>query len=187
MNRVVFGINVTLDGCCDHTAGIPDEEVHLYFARLTREASVLLYGRKTYELMVPYWPEVAKNPAGEDQATIEFAKAFASVPQIVVVSKTLANAQTENTTIVRDHLEDEIKKLKLGSAGSILTGGVTLPSELLELGLIDEIHLVVHPVVAGKGRRLFNEVELAEKYNFKLLKSHIFKSGCVALHYLKST
>ena len=137
--------------------------------------------------MVPYWPEVAKNPAGEDQATIEFAQAFASVPQMVVVSKTLANAQAKNTTIIRDHLEDEIKKLKLAAGGNILTGGVTLPSKLLELGLIDEIHLVVHPVVAGKGCRLFNEVNFAEKFQFKLLSSHVFKSGCVALHYLKST
>src|SRR5687768_16690306 len=106
MRNLIFGINVTLDGCCDHTKGVPDKEVHDYFARLTRDADVLLYGRKTYELMVPFWPDIAKKPTG-DKEMDEFAQAFVSVPQIVVVSKTL-NGAGDNTRIVRSNLQGEI-------------------------------------------------------------------------------
>lgn len=185
MRNLVFGINVTIDGCCDHTKGISDNEVHNYFAHLTREAGVLLYGRKTYQLMVPFWPDIAKNPTEETKGIDEFAQAFVSVPQIVVVSRSLDKVEGKNTTIVRTNLQEEILKLKQQPGKNILTGGVDIPSQLLELGLVDEIRLVVHPVVVGKGRRLFDDINFLEKFDFRLVDTKIFKSGCVALRYLK--
>src|SRR4051794_1722183 len=136
MRNLVFAINVSIDGCCDHTASIPDDEVLDYFTRLTRETDVLLYGRKTYQLMVPYWPEVAKANSGHTKAESDFAQAFLSVPQTIVVSKSLSESENKSVSISREIPKDEIRELKQGQGGIILTGGVSLPSELIALGLI---------------------------------------------------
>ena len=169
----------------DHTKFIPDEETFEYFTQLTRDAGTFLYGRKTYQLMVPYWPDTAKNPSGETKADYEFARAFDAVDKIVVFSQSLDSAEGEKTRIVRTSLHDEILKLKQEPGKNIFTGGVTIPTQLAELGLIDEYHFVVHPIVVGEGRRLFEGINLQEKLQLKLVESKIFKSGSVALHYLK--
>jgi dihydrofolate reductase len=186
MSNLIFAIGVSIDGCCDHAKFNPDDEVLDYFTGLTREADVLVYGRKTYELMVPYWPDVAKNQSGQSKGAIEFAQAFVSVPRIIVFSKSLDSVEEKNTTIVHGKIQDEIRKLKQEQGGTILTGGVTLPSELIELGLVDEIRLVVHPIVVGKGRRLFDGLNLQGASQFKLAESKTFKSGCVALAFRHS-
>jgi dihydrofolate reductase len=185
MRKVVFAINVTADGCCDHTMFNPDDEVLEYFTQITREADYLLYGRKTYELMVPYWPDIAQNSSGQSKGDMEFAQAFTSVRHIMVFSRTLKKAQSAKTIIVSGNPREEIQKLKHERGKNILTGGVSFPSELLQLGLIDEIRIVVHPIVAGRGRRLFDDLDLQEKLQLKLVDTHIFKSGCVALRYLR--
>jgi dihydrofolate reductase len=185
MRNVTFAINTTLDGCCDHTKFNPDEETLEYFTHLTREADTFVYGRKTYELMVPYWPDVAKNHSGQTKADIEFAQAFDAINKIIVFSLSLDSPEEKKTRIVRTSLHDEILKLKQEQGKNILTGGVSLPSQLIELGLIDEYHFVVHPIVLGEGRRLFEGSSLPERLQLKLVESKIFKSGCVALHYLK--
>lgn len=183
MRNVTFAINLTLDGCCDHTKQIADEEVHEYFTRLVREVDLLIYGRKTYQLMVPYWPDIAKNQSGT-KAENEFALAFDSINK-VVFSRTLDSAEDKNTRIVCTDLRDEILKLKQQQGKNILTGGVSVPSQLIELGLVDEYRFVVGPVIAGEGRRLLEGVSLPERLQLKLVESKIFKSGCVALRYLK--
>jgi len=183
MRNLIFGINITLDGCCDHTQGYADEETHEYFTRILQEADLLVYGRKTYQLMVPFWPEVAKNQS-MTKALNEFAEAFDSVDKIVF-SRTLDSAEDKNTRVVRTDLHDEIVKLKQEEGKDILTGGVSLPSQLIELGLVDEYRFVVGPIVAGEGRRLMNDVSLPESLQLRLVESKIFKSGCVALRYLK--
>jgi dihydrofolate reductase len=184
MRNVIFAINITLDGCCDHTKMIADEETGLeYFTPLLREADLLVYGRKTYELMVPYWPDVAKDQSAT-KADREFARTFESINKIVF-SQSLDSAEDKNTRIVRTNLRDEILKLKQEQGKSILVGGVGIPSQLIELGLVDEYHFVVHPIVAGEGRRLLEGVSLPEKLQLTLVDSKIFKSGCVALRYLK--
>lgn len=185
MRKLIFAINVTMDGCCDHQKGLPNEEVHEYFARLTKEAGALLYGRKTYELMVPFWPDVAKNPTNYPKEWKGFAEAFVSVPRIIVFSKTLPDSEEENTTILRADLRSEITRLKQESGDSILAGGVDIPSQLIADGLVDEIRLVIHPVVAGDGRRLFDGLNLQDQLGFKLVDTKIFKSGHVALRYVK--
>src|SRR5215469_14591042 len=182
MRNVIFAINITLDGCCDHTKQIADEETHEYFTRLMREVDLQLFGRKTYQLMVPYWPDIAKNHS-ESKAENEFADAFVSVKK-VVFSRTLGSAEDKNTRIVRTNLRDEILKLKQEPGKNILTGGVSIPSQLIELGLVDEYRFVVGPIVAGEGRRLLEGVSLPGKLQLKLVESKIFKLGCVALRYV---
>ena len=110
MRNVIFAINITLDGCCDHTKGIADDELLEHYTLLLRDADLLVYGRKTYQLMVPYWPGVAKDPS-ETKASIEFAQTFDSISKIVF-SQSLDSAEGQNTRIVRTNLQDEIVKLK---------------------------------------------------------------------------
>src|SRR5579863_5305004 len=184
MRKVIYAINLTLDGCCDHTKFNPDEETFEYFIRLLRDdVDLLVYGRKTYQLMVPYWPDIAKSQS-ETKSDIEFAQTFVSKKKIVF-SRSLASVEDGNTRIVRSNLHDEILKLKQEPGKNILVGGVDVPSQLMELGLIDEYRLVVMPIIAGEGRRLFEGVNLPEKRRLKLVESKTFKSGCVALRYLK--
>jgi dihydrofolate reductase len=183
MRNVIFSINITVDGCCDHTKGIADEELLEYYTHLLRDVDLLAFGRKTYQLMVPYWPDVAKNRSGT-KAEIEFADTFDSINKIVF-SQSLDSAEGTNTRIVRTNFRDEILKLKKEQGKNILTGGVSIPSQLIELGLVDEYHFVVQPIVAGEGRRLSEGISPQERLQLKLVESKIFKSGCVALRYLK--
>jgi dihydrofolate reductase len=183
MRKLIYAINITLDGCCDHTNQFTDEETHEYWTGVLREADLLVYGRKTYELMVPFWPEVARNQS-MTKALNEFARVFDSINR-VIFSRTLDSAEDKNTRIVRGNLHDEILKLKQEQGKNILVGGVDLPSQLIELGLVDEYLFVVGPIIAGEGRRLLEGVSLREKLQLKLVESKIFKSGCVALRYRK--
>jgi dihydrofolate reductase len=183
MRKLIYTINITIDGCCDHTKMVPDEEVLDYGAQLVRDADLLVYGRKTYQLMVPYWPDIAKSQS-ETKADIEFAQTFVSKKKIVF-SRSLASAEDENTRIVRTNLHDEILKLTQEQGKTILVGGVDAPSQLMELGLIDEYRFVVMPTIAGEGRRLMEGGSLPEKLQLQLIESKPFKSGCVALRYLK--
>ena len=183
MRNVIFAINITLDGCVDHTQQIGGDETHEYFTHLIRSVDLLVFGRKTYELMVPFWPEVAKNQ-NMTKASNEFARTFVSLNKIVF-SRSLESAEDEKTRIVRSNLRDEILKLKHEQGKGILLGGVSVPSQLIELGLIDEYLFVVNPLVAGEGRRLLEGVSLEETLQVKLVESKIFKAGSVALRYLK--
>ena len=183
MRNLIFAINTTLDGCVNHTKQIADEETHEYFTHLMRDVDLQVFGRKTYQLMVPFWPEVAKNQS-MSKASNEFARTFVSVNKIVF-SRSLDSAEDRNTKIVRTNLRDEILKLKQEQGKNILVGGVDIPSQLIQLGLVDEFRFVVGPTVAGEGRRLLEGVSLPEKLQLKLVESKFFESGCVALRYLK--
>jgi dihydrofolate reductase len=183
MRNVIFAINITLDGCCDHTKQIGAEEIHEYFTHLMRDVDLLVFGRKTYQLMVPFWPEVAKNQS-MTKASNEFARTFDSINKIVF-SGSLDSAEDKNTKIVRTNLHDEILKLKQEQGKNILVGGVSIPSQLIELGLVDEYRFVVSPIVAGEGGRLLEGVSLRERLQLKLVESKTFKSGCVAIRYLR--
>ncbi len=183
MRNVIFAINITLDGCCDHTKQFVDEEKLEYFTHLTQEADLQVFGRKTYQLMVPYWPDVAKDQSAT-KADAEFARAFISINKIVF-SRTLDRVEDEKTRVVRTDLRGEILKLKQEQGKNILVGGVDIPSQLIELGLVDEFRFVIGPIIAGEGRRLLEGVNLQEKLQLKLVESKIFKSGSLALRYLK--
>jgi len=118
------------------------------------------------------------------KASNEFAREFDSINKIVF-SRSLGSAEDKNTRIVRTNLHDEIFKLKQEQGKNILVGGVDIPSQLIELGLVDEYRFVVGPILVGEGRRLLEGVSLRERLQLKLVESKNFKSGCVALRYLK--
>src|ERR1700752_450359 len=118
MRKLIFAIDTTLDGCCDHTKQMADEETHEYFTHLMREVDLLVFGRKTYQLMVPYWPDVLKNPS-ETKADREFARAFDSINKLVF-SRSLNSVDDRNTRIARTNLRDEILKLKQEQGKNIL-------------------------------------------------------------------
>jgi dihydrofolate reductase len=186
MRNVIYALNLSLDGCCDHTKFKPDEGMLEHYTRLLQDdVDLLVYGRKTYQLMVPYWPDIAKSQS-ETKADIEFAQAFVSRKK-VIFSRTLELASSEdgNTRIVRTNLHDEILKLKQEPGKPILVGGVDIPSQLIELGLVDEYRFVIAPVFVGEGGRLLEGVSLPERLQLKLIESKVFKSGHVALRYLK--
>jgi dihydrofolate reductase len=184
MRKIIYAINMSVDGCCDHTKVVADDELLEYHTRLVRDVDVLVFGRITYQLMVPYWPDIAKNPSGQTKADNDFAQAFDSVSKIVF-SKSLARAEEEKTRIVRANLQDEMLKLKQQGGKDILVGGVSIPSQLMELGLIDEYRFVVQPMIAGEGRRLFGGVNLPERLQLRLVDSSILRSGGIALRYSK--
>ena len=183
MRSLIYAINITIDGCCDHTNQFVDEETLGYFTQLTREADLQVFGRKTYQLMVPYWLEVLKSQSAT-KADTEFAQAFDSIKKIVF-SRSLDSAKDRNTRIVRTNLHDVMLKLKQEQGKNILVGGVSIPSQLIVLGLVDEYRFVVGPIVAGEGRRLLDSVKLNQKLRLKLVESKTFKSGNIVLRYLK--
>jgi dihydrofolate reductase len=181
MRNVIFAINTTLDGCCDHTKQLADDETHEYFTHLLRNVDLLVFGRVTYQLMVPFWPDVARTQS-MSKAENEFARTFESLPR-VVFSRSLDSVDDKKTRIIRTNLQDEMLQLKREPGKGILVGGVSLPSQLIELGLVDEYRFVVGPMLAGEGRRLMEGVSLPEELRLRLVESKTFRSGCVALRY----
>ncbi|MDE3056968.1 MAG: dihydrofolate reductase family protein [Bacteroidota bacterium] len=181
MGSVIFAVNITIDGVCDHTNVIADDELHEYFTELLRGVDIVVFGRKTYQLMYPYWHDIAVSQS-ETTATNEFARKFDSMERIVF-SKTLNKVEWAKTRISREKPEDEISRLKQQSGKKISVGSLNIASHLARLGMIDEFHFVVHPIVAGAGRRLFENEKLKENLRLKLIETKTFRSGAVALHY----
>ncbi|WP_316838444.1 dihydrofolate reductase family protein [Pedobacter gandavensis] len=182
MRNVIYGINLTTDGCCDHTKFNGSEEIQDYFRDLMKDVDLIVYGRKTYQLMVPYWPEIAKNQSGTKSEN-EFAQTFDAIDK-VVFSRSLTKVEG-NSRLISANLAEEVLKLKQAAGKNISIGGVSLPAQLIAMGLVDEFYFVVHPIIVGTGRRLFEETNLQASLNLKLLDSKTLKSGCVALHYSK--
>jgi dihydrofolate reductase len=182
MRTVTFVMNISLDGYCDHTAFNPSEEVLDYFTGTMDDVDLLFFGRVMYQLMFPYWSDVAKDQSGTASEN-RFAQKFSAIER-VVVSRSL-DSDDEKTRIVRSNPAEALLKLKQQSGGKIAVDSVSLLPELITAGLIDEFKLVVHPGIVGKGRPLLDAGSLQEKLNLKLIDTIIFKSGSVALHYLK--
>lgn len=183
MRKLIYSINTTLDGCLDHTTQRGSDDILEFFAALLRDGGTLLYGRKTYELMVPFWPDMAKTQSGQTAAANEFARVFDAVGDIVVFSRTVD--RLEGARVVRGDLREEILKLKQEPGKDILAGGVDLASQLIALDLVDEYLFVVQPVIAGKGPRLLENVRLPEILQLKLVETTVLSSGGVAQRYLR--
>ena len=178
MRKVIAAINMTLDGFCDHTAGIPDEEIHQHYTDLLDNAGVILYGRITYQLM-QYWQTLLKNPSGE-KSMDDFAVAIDKIPKIVF-SHTLKNTEWDSATLSNRALEEVVLELKQQPGKDILVGSRSLIIQLMKLNLIDEYQLCVHPVVAGSGLPLFENIN--DRTIFKLIKTKTFSGGAVTLYY----
>jgi dihydrofolate reductase len=181
MKKAIAAINMTIDGFCDHTSGIPDEEIHQHYADLLRSADTILYGRITYQLM-EYWRTVLENPTG-DKAMDDFAVAIDRTPKIVF-SRTLKNVDWKSAKLATQDLEKEVLELKQsrnGGSKDVFVGSPSLIVALTKLNLIDEYQLCVHPVIAGSGLPLFKNI--SEKITLKLLKTKTFSGGAVVLYY----
>ncbi|MBK9731113.1 MAG: dihydrofolate reductase family protein [Chitinophagaceae bacterium] len=178
MRKVIAAINMTLDGFCDHTAGIPDEEIHQHYAELLNEGDVILYGRITYQLM-EYWRPLVKNPSGE-KTMDDFAVAIDKIPKIVF-SHTLKNVAWESATVANRALDEEVSALRQQPGKDILVGSRSLIIQLMKLNLIDEYQLCIHPVVAGFGLPLFENIN--DRTILKLIKTKTFGGGAVTLYY----
>lgn len=113
----------------------------------------------------------------------DFANTFIAIGK-VVFSRSLESVEG-NTLLLRGNLEEEFLKLKQSPGGNISVGGVELPAQLMALGLIDEYYFVIHPVIAGAGRRLWDDINMQEQQNLILADTQTLKSGHTALHYLK--
>jgi dihydrofolate reductase len=184
MRKLVYAINISADGCCEHDkSGGGSEDILDHYTKMLGDVGLLIYGRVTYQLMVPYWPDVAKNESAS-RAEKEFARAFCAVDR-VVFSRTLGHAAEEKTRIVGVGVREEILRLKAEPGKEMLVGGVALPSQLIEMGLVDEFRIVVNPILVGKGRRLLEGTALPERLGLKLVESKVFPSGCVSLRYAK--
>jgi dihydrofolate reductase len=182
MRPLRYSINITLDGCCDHRIGIPDEDLHRHAAENIAQADALLFGRVTYEMMEAAWRSPAQTGVRPDwmepwmepfARTIDTAKKY-------VVSSTLTRVDW-NAELVRGDLGKAVQKLKQEPGKGLFTGGVTLPLALAELGLIDEYEFVVHPRLVGHGPTLF--AGLSKYVDLKLVSVLELGSGAVAMRY----
>ena len=178
MRKVIAAFNTTIDGNCDHTAGIADEQIHQHYTELLNNADVILYGRTTYQLM-QYWQTLIKNPSGE-KASDDFAKAIDKIPKIVF-SNNLKNTDWETAEIATNTIEVVIKELKQQSGKDIFIGSRSLIIQLMNLNLIDELQLCIQPVIAGKGLSLFENIN--DRTIFKLKKTKTFDNGAIILYY----
>ncbi len=177
MRPLRYSINVTIDGCCDHRAGVPDGELHHHATETLRRADALLFGRVTYQMM-----EAAFRPAwtGEMPASVEAFRHTIDAAKKYVVSSTLERVDW-NAELVRGDVGNAVQQLKQEPGNGLYVGGVTLPLALAELGLIDEYEFIVHPRLAGHGPTLF--AGLSKFVELKLVSRLEFGSGSVALRY----
>lgn len=182
MGKLIAAINMTLDGFCDHTAIVPDEEIHQHYADLLNNADTILYGRITYQLM-EYWQTVVKNPTGK-KSIDEFAAVMDNIPKIVF-SHTLKNIEWESAKLANRNIEEEVLELKQQPGKDILVGSRSLILQLMKLKLIDELQLCIHPIIAGNGLPLFENIN--DRTNLKLSKTKTFNGGAVTLYYEPKT
>jgi dihydrofolate reductase len=182
MRPLRYSINLTLDGCCDHRAGSPDEELHRHHARNLEQADALLFGRVTYEMMETAWRPVAETGVRPDwmSAWMEpFARTIDAAKKYVV-SSTLDRVDW-NAELVRGDLGEAVRRLKGEPGKGLFVGGVKLPQALTELGLIDEYEFVVQPRLAGHGPTLF--AGLSKPLDLRLVGRLELGSGAVAMRY----
>jgi|SRR5688572_19307275 len=183
MRKLIAGINMTLDGFCDHTAVIADEEIHQHYTEQLRDAGAILFGRITYQLM-EFWQPLVKNPSGE-KSMDDFAMAIDKIPKIVF-SRTLNNVDPkaigwDSARVAKRDLKDEVLELKQQSGRNILVGSRSLIIQLMKLNLIDEYQLCVHPVIVGTGLPLFENIK--DRTILKLIRTKTFSGGAVTLYY----
>ncbi len=179
MSKLIAAINVTLDGFCDHTAMIADEEIHEHYNELLSNADTVLYGRITYQLMESSWPSVVKKPTG-NKPMDEFAVIIDNISKIVF-SNTLKHVDWKNTKPAKQGVKEEVVELKQQAGKNILVGSPSLIATLTQLDLIDEYQLCVHPIILGKGLPLFKNIFDSIKLN--LLHTKTFGCGAIALYY----
>jgi len=179
MRKLIAAMNMTLDGFCNHTAMIADEEVHQHYNDLLRGAGILIYGRITYQLMESYWPAIVKNPSGV-KTQDEFAVLIDNIPKIVY-SRTLKRVDWKNSELKKEIIKEEILELKRQVGKNLVVGSPGLIVAMAQLGLVDEFQLGVQPTILGGGLSLFKNIK--DRINLKLLKTKTLGCGAVFLYY----
>lgn len=184
MGLLTFCINVTIDGCIDHTVGIADAETHAFFTHLMDESGAVLWGRITYEMMESYWPSVARGEVVAPTSIYEWASKLEVKPKYVV-SSTRSEFPWTNSHHITDDLRSGVQKLKDSTPNGILLGSAKLATSLDQLGLIDEYRFLIHPVIAGHGPTLY-ERGLASSRKLELVSSKSLSNGTVSMHYRRA-
>lgn len=178
MRKVIAAINMTLDGVCDHTVGIVDENLHHHYSELVNSAGVILYGRTTYQLM-QFWQTLLTNPS-DKKSMNDFAFAIDKIEK-VVFSNTLKDTGWDTAKIATKPLEETILALKQKSGEDILIGSRSLIIQLLNNNLIDEFQICIHPMIEGQGLPLFDKIK--ERIIFKLIRTKTLPSGVTIFYY----
>jgi len=176
--RIIAAINMTIDGFCDHTAGIVDDELHEHYSALLRTSDTILYGRKTYQLM-EYWKSIIEQPTG-NKSEDDFAVAIDRITKIVF-SHSLKKTDWITAKLATKDIREEVMELKSQPGGSILVGSPSLIISLTKLGLIDEYELCIHPIILGSGLPLFKDIN--KKIELHFLRAKSFASGVTVLYY----
>ncbi|CAI6086165.1 dihydrofolate reductase family protein [Cohnella sp. JJ-181] len=179
MGRIIMMMNVTLDGCCDHTQVIADEELHQYSADLMDQVDGGLFGREIYQLMERSWPPIASSGVGP-QYLVDFARKLDRQPKYVF-SRTLDHVSWQNSFLLKGPVAEEVTRLTSEGKELLVNGGPGLGSTLAQLGLVDEYHFLVQPIVAGRGPQLLGGVR--DRLNLKRAETKLFSSGVVAHRY----
>lgn len=181
MRKLIAAMNMTVDGFCDHTVGIADDEIHEHYTELLRSADIAIYGRKTFQLM-EFWPTLLANPSG-NRAMDDFAVAMDDIHKIVY-SRTLESTDWKTAELKREIVRDEIVELKQQAGKDILVGSPSMIIQLGNLGLVDEYQLAIHPIIVGSGLQLFKDVN--DRIDPRLLKTKTFGCG-VVIHYYETS
>lgn len=179
MRKLIAVMNITVDGFCDHTYGIADDETHQHYTDLLNSADTVIYGRITYQLMEGHWPALIKNPTG-NKTDDDFAVAIDNISK-VVFSRTLKDVDWKTARLAKRSIKDEIVELKQQPGRDILVGSPSLIVAAMNLYLVDEYQLSVMPIIAGKGLPLMKNIQ--EKINLKLAKAKTFGCGVITLYY----
>lgn len=178
MTKVIAALNMTLDGVCDHSVGVVDEKLHQHYTELISNAGVILYGRITYQLM-QFWQTLLRNPSG-NKTMDDFAAAIDKIPKIVF-SKTLKDTNWDSAGLSDRPLNEKVLELKQQSGNDILIGSRSLIIQLLNSNLIDELQICIHPIIEGKGLRLFDQIR--NRIMLKLNNTKTLYSGATIFYY----
>lgn len=178
MKKVIAAFNMTLDGVCDHTTGIPSEDLHQHYSELINNAGVALYGRTTYQLM-QFWQTLLQNPSGK-KSMDDFAISIDKIPKLVF-SNTLKDTNWDSAKLSDRPLNEKVLELKQQSGRDILVGSRSLIIQLLNSNLIDEFQICIHPIIEGQGLRLFDQIK--DRIMLKLIKTKSLNSGATVFYY----
>ena len=178
MRKVIAAFNMTLDGVCDHTTGIPSEDLHQHYSDLLNDSGIILYGRTTYELM-QFWKTILKNPSGK-KSMDDFAISIDKIPKLVF-SNTLKDTNWASAKISDKPLNEKVLELKQQSGKDISVGSRSLIIQLLNSNLIDEFQICVHPIIEGKGLKLFDQIK--DRIMLKHIKTKTLKTGSTIFYY----
>jgi len=184
MGQLTFAINVTVDGCIDHRVGIADDETHAYFTDLMDQHGAMLWGRTTYEMMEEYWPLVASGEVDAPQALRDWAMKLQDKAKYVV-SSTRKDFPWNNSHHLIGDLRRAVQALTDRTPDGVLLGSGKLATELDQLGLIEEYRFLIHPIIAGRGPKLYG-AGLPDVRHLELRETKNLSNGVIAVHYRRA-